>query len=134
MSIVACVMGGNLAGDRAARSLTGDQRARPYRAGISAFDVITGLHTTIAILAALNHRNATAKGPRLDTSLMASAMSGMVNQTSALLADGVVPFRMGNSRPEPFPLRTAPHRRRRPDRHGGQRRAVPQAVRRDRRP
>ena len=44
---------------------------------------------------------------------------------------GAVPY--GQLAPEPVPLRAAAHRRRRPDRHGRQRRAVPQAVRRDRR-
>src|SRR5215468_7722525 len=89
-------------------SLTGDPDGPPYRAGISAFDVIAGLHTTIAILAALNHRNATGEGQHLDASLMASAMSGMVNQTSAYAAGGVVPFRMGNSHPSLFPYEPLP--------------------------
>jgi len=89
-------------------SLTGDPSGPPYRAGISAFDVIAGLHTTIAILAALNHRNATGEGQHLDASLMASAMSGMVNQTSAYVAGGVVPFRMGNSHPSLFPYEPLP--------------------------
>src|SRR5260370_8564585 len=40
-------------------SLTGDPAGPPYRAGISVFDVITGLHTAIAILAPLHHRTAT---------------------------------------------------------------------------
>src|ERR1700730_5448064 len=89
-------------------SLTGDPAGPPYRAGISAVDVIAGLHTTIAILAALNHRNATGQGQHLDASLMASAMSGMVNQTSAYAAGGVVPFRMGNSHPSLFPYEPLP--------------------------
>jgi crotonobetainyl-CoA:carnitine CoA-transferase CaiB-like acyl-CoA transferase len=89
-------------------SLTGDRDGPPYRAGISAFDVIAGLHTTIAILAALNHRNATGEGQHLDASLMASAMSGMVNQTSAYVAGGTVPFRMGNSHPSLFPYEPLP--------------------------
>src|SRR5580693_2932931 len=59
-------------------SLTGSPDGPPYRAGISLFDVMAGLHTSIAILAALNHRNATGEGQHLDASLMASAMSGMV--------------------------------------------------------
>jgi crotonobetainyl-CoA:carnitine CoA-transferase CaiB-like acyl-CoA transferase len=70
--------------------------------------VIAGLHTTIAILAALNHRNATGEGQHLEASLMASAMSGMVNQTSAYAAGGVVPFRMGNSHPSLFPYEPLP--------------------------
>jgi len=89
-------------------SLTGDPEGPPYRAGISAFDVMAGLHTAIAILAALNHRNATGEGQHLDASLMASAMSGMVNQTSAYAAGGVVPFRMGNSHPSLFPYEPLP--------------------------
>ena len=89
-------------------SLTGDPDGPPYRAGISVFDVIAGLHTTIAILAALNHRNATGEGQHLDASLMASAMSGMVNQTSAFAAGGVVPYRMGNSHPSLFPYEPLP--------------------------
>jgi len=89
-------------------SLTGDPAGPPYRAGISLFDVIAGLHTTIAILAALNHRNATGEGQHLDASLMASAMSGMVNQASAYAAGGTVPFRMGNSHPSLFPYEPLP--------------------------
>ena len=89
-------------------SLTGDPDGPPYRAGISLFDVIAGLHTTIGILAALNHRNATGEGQHLDASLMASAMSGMVNQTSAFVAGGMVPYRMGNSHPSLFPYEPLP--------------------------
>src|SRR5450631_1148848 len=37
-------------------SLTGDPAGEPYRAGVAVFDVIAGLHATIGILAALNHR------------------------------------------------------------------------------
>jgi crotonobetainyl-CoA:carnitine CoA-transferase CaiB-like acyl-CoA transferase len=89
-------------------SLTGSADGPPYRAGISVFDVMAGLHTTIAILAALNHRTATGQGQHLEASLMASALSGMVNQTSAYAAAGVVPFRMGNSHPSLFPYEPLP--------------------------
>jgi crotonobetainyl-CoA:carnitine CoA-transferase CaiB-like acyl-CoA transferase len=89
-------------------SLTGDPDGPPYRAGISAFDVIAGLHTTIGILAALYHRAATGQGQHVEASLMASAMSGMVNQTNAYAAGGVVPYRMGNSHPSLFPYEPLP--------------------------
>ncbi len=89
-------------------SLTGDPEGPPYRAGISLFDVMAGLHTTIAVLAALNHRNATGEGQHVEASLMASALSGMVNQTSAYVTAGVVPFRMGNSHPSLFPYEPLP--------------------------
>jgi crotonobetainyl-CoA:carnitine CoA-transferase CaiB-like acyl-CoA transferase len=89
-------------------SLTGAPDGPPMRAGISVFDVIAGLHTTIAVLAALNHRTATGEGQHLDVSLMASAMSGMVNQTSAYVTSGVVPYRMGNAHPSLYPYEPLP--------------------------
>jgi crotonobetainyl-CoA:carnitine CoA-transferase CaiB-like acyl-CoA transferase len=84
-------------------SLTGDPAGPPYRSGISVFDVIAGLHTTVGILAALNHRAATGEGQHVEATLMSSALSGMVNQTSAYVAGGTVPFRMGNSHPSVYP-------------------------------
>jgi crotonobetainyl-CoA:carnitine CoA-transferase CaiB-like acyl-CoA transferase len=89
-------------------SLTGDPDGPPYRAGISAFDVIAGLHTAIGILAALHHRTRTGQGQLVQASLLSSALSGMVNQTSAYAAGGVVPFRMGNSHPSLFPYEPLP--------------------------
>ena len=89
-------------------SLTGDAAGPPYRAGISAFDVIAGLHTAIAVLAALHHRTATGEGQQVEVNLMSSALSAMVNQTSAYVAGGVVPFRMGNSHPSVYPYEPLP--------------------------
>ena len=89
-------------------SLTGDPDGPPYRAGISVFDVMTGLHTAIGILAALNYRTRTGRGQHVEASLMASALSGMVNQTSAQVAAGVTPSRMGNSHPSLFPYEPLP--------------------------
>jgi crotonobetainyl-CoA:carnitine CoA-transferase CaiB-like acyl-CoA transferase len=89
-------------------SVTGDPDGEPYRAGVAVFDVICGLHTTIGILAALNHRQQTGRGQHVETSLLASAMSGLVNQTGAYVAGGVVPFRMGNSHPSLFPYEPLP--------------------------
>ena len=89
-------------------SVTGDPGGEPYRAGVAVFDVISGLHATIGILAALNHRHETGQGQHVEISLLASAMSGLVNQTSAYVAGGVVPFRMGNSHPSLFPYEPLP--------------------------
>src|SRR6476646_4708206 len=89
-------------------SLTGDTDGEPYRAGVALFDVMAGLHATIGVLSALNHRHATGEGQHVEVSLLASAMSGLVNQTSAFVAGGVVPFRMGNSHPSLFPYEPLP--------------------------
>ena len=89
-------------------SLTGEPDGSPYRAGISVFDVMAGLHGTIGVLAALNHRNATGEGQHIEVNLLSSAMSGLVNQTAAYTAAGVVPFRMGNAHPSLFPYEALP--------------------------
>jgi crotonobetainyl-CoA:carnitine CoA-transferase CaiB-like acyl-CoA transferase len=89
-------------------SLTGDPDGPAYRAGISVFDVMAGLHSAIGILAALRHRDHTGEGQSIETSLMASAMSGLVNQTSAYVAGGVIPTRMGNAHPSLFPYEALP--------------------------
>src|SRR5579859_4669599 len=89
-------------------SLTGDADGPAYRSGISVFDVMAGLHATIGILAALNHRNSSGEGQHVEVSLFATALSGMVNQTSAYVAGGVVPTRMGNAHPSLFPYEALP--------------------------
>lgn len=89
-------------------SLTGDPDGPAYRSGISVFDVMAGLHATIGILAALNHRNHTGEGQQVEVSLFASALSGMVNQMSAYVAGGVIPARMGNAHPSLFPYEPLP--------------------------
>jgi crotonobetainyl-CoA:carnitine CoA-transferase CaiB-like acyl-CoA transferase len=89
-------------------SVTGDADGEPFRAGVAVFDVISGLHATIGILAALNLRHETGTGQHIEISLLASAMSGLVNQTGAFVAGGVVPFRMGNSHPSLFPYEPLP--------------------------
>ena len=89
-------------------SLTGDPDGPAYRSGISVFDVMAGLHATIGILAALNHRNHTGEGQHVEVSLLATALSGMVNQTTAYVAGGVIPTRMGNAHPSLFPYESLP--------------------------
>ena len=89
-------------------SLTGPADGEPYRAGISVFDVMAGLHATIGLLAALHRRDETGRGQHVEVNLLSSALSGMVNQTSAYVAAGVVPYRMGNSHPSLFPYEPLP--------------------------
>jgi len=84
-------------------SLTGGPDGPPYRSGISVFDVMTGLHSAIGILAALHHRDVTGEGQRIETNLLSTALSTMVNQVSAYVAGGVVPQRMGNAHLSLFP-------------------------------
>jgi crotonobetainyl-CoA:carnitine CoA-transferase CaiB-like acyl-CoA transferase len=89
-------------------SLTGDPDGEPFRAGISVFDVMAGLHATIGVLSALNARHESGRGQHVEVNLMSSALSGLVNQSSAYVAGGVVPLRMGNSHPSLFPYEPLP--------------------------
>jgi crotonobetainyl-CoA:carnitine CoA-transferase CaiB-like acyl-CoA transferase len=89
-------------------SLTGDTDGPAYRSGISVFDVMAGLHATIGILAALNYRNHSGEGQHVELNLLSSALSGLVNHTSAYVAGGVVPMRMGNAHPSLFPYEPLP--------------------------
>src|SRR4051812_36121015 len=84
-------------------SLTGSPDGEPYRAGISVFDVMAGLHATIGVLSALHKRQQTGRGQHVEVNLLSSALSGLVNQSSAYVASGTVPTRMGNSHPSLFP-------------------------------
>ncbi|MBB2744245.1 UNVERIFIED_ORG: crotonobetainyl-CoA:carnitine CoA-transferase CaiB-like acyl-CoA transferase [Microbispora rosea subsp. rosea] len=89
-------------------SLTGDPGGPPYRAGISVFDVMAGNHAAIGILAALRHRDATGQGQHVEVNLLSSALTGLVNHSSAYVAGGVVPYRMGNAHPSVFPYEPLP--------------------------
>jgi crotonobetainyl-CoA:carnitine CoA-transferase CaiB-like acyl-CoA transferase len=89
-------------------SITGSPDGPPYRSGISLFDVMTGLHSAIGILAALHHRDETGEGQHVETALLSSALSAMVNQTSAYIAGGVTPRRMGNAHLSLFPYEPLP--------------------------
>jgi crotonobetainyl-CoA:carnitine CoA-transferase CaiB-like acyl-CoA transferase len=89
-------------------SLTGAPDGPPYRAGVAVFDVMTGLHCAIGILAALNHRNRTGQGQHIETNLLSTALSTLVNQTSAYVAGDVVPHRMGNAHLSLFPYEPLP--------------------------
>jgi crotonobetainyl-CoA:carnitine CoA-transferase CaiB-like acyl-CoA transferase len=91
-------------------SLTGEPDGPAYRAGVAAFDVMTGLHGLIGVLAALRQRDESGEGQHVEVSLLASALSGLVNQSGAYAAAGVVPHRMGNAHPSVYPYQTMPTR------------------------
>ncbi|MER5674241.1 CaiB/BaiF CoA transferase family protein [Pseudonocardia alni] len=89
-------------------SLTGDPDGPPYRAGISVFDVMAGNHAAIGVLAALRHRDRSGAGQHVEVNLLSSALTGLVNHSSAWVAGGTVPYRMGNAHPSVFPYEPMP--------------------------
>jgi len=88
--------------------LTGAPDGPPYRAGFAVFDVVTGLHSAVGILAALHHRQMSGEGQHIETNLLSAALSTMVNQTEAYVGGGVVPHRMGNAHLSLFPYEPLP--------------------------
>lgn len=82
-------------------SITGTDQ--PTKAGVALVDVLTGLHATVGILAALRHRDHTGEGQHLEVSLLGSLQSSLVNQISSVLGAGVVPTYLGNAHPSISP-------------------------------
>ena len=87
--ILAQAMGGMMA-------ITGVPGGPPTRVGSAIGDVLGGLHLAIGILAAVNARNITGEGQRVDISLMDSVIAATENTGIKYLESGKVPPRMGN--------------------------------------
>jgi crotonobetainyl-CoA:carnitine CoA-transferase CaiB-like acyl-CoA transferase len=102
-------------------SVTG--AAEPTKVGVALVDVLTGLHATICILAALRHKDATGAGQHVQVDLLHCQLSSLVNQASALSPAGSCPHGWATGTRES--RRTPLSDRRRPaGAGGGQRPAV----------
>jgi crotonobetainyl-CoA:carnitine CoA-transferase CaiB-like acyl-CoA transferase len=89
-------------------SVTGPGAGEPTKVGVALVDVVTGLHATIGVLAALRHRERTGEGQRVEVNLLSSLLSALVNQSSGYVAAGVVPGILGNRHPSIAPYETVP--------------------------
>jgi crotonobetainyl-CoA:carnitine CoA-transferase CaiB-like acyl-CoA transferase len=87
-------------------SITGERDGRPTKTGVAIVDVLTGLHASIGILAALFERRRTGVGQRIEVNLFSSALASLVNQASSYLTNGTVPTRIGNQHPSIVPYET----------------------------
>ena len=81
-------------------SVTGERDglpgAGPQKVGVAVADLFTGMYATVAILAALRHRDATGEGQVIDMALLDAQVAMLANLGSQYLVGGVVPQRMGN--------------------------------------
>jgi crotonobetainyl-CoA:carnitine CoA-transferase CaiB-like acyl-CoA transferase len=89
-------------------SITGSRPDEPVKVGVALVDVITGLHATVGILAALQHRAHSGVGQRVEVNLLSSLLSALVNQGSGFVAAGYVPGIMGNRHPSIAPYESYP--------------------------
>jgi len=69
----------------------------PQKAGIAITDLMTGMYATVAILAALAHRDRTGAGQWLDLCLFDSAVAMMAVMNMNYLVTGTPPDRAGNA-------------------------------------
>ena len=82
-------------------SITGERDDRPgggpQKVGIAVTDVLTGMYSTVAILAALNHRHESGRGQYIDMALLDCIVAFGGNQIGNHMVSGKVPGRMGNA-------------------------------------
>ncbi|MBY6048385.1 CaiB/BaiF CoA transferase family protein [Vannielia litorea] len=76
--------------------ITGDPEGEPTRFGVAVTDIVTGLYSTIGILAAVEQRHRTGRGQHIDMSLLDCAVAMLANQGMNYLATGVPPQRTGS--------------------------------------
>jgi crotonobetainyl-CoA:carnitine CoA-transferase CaiB-like acyl-CoA transferase len=93
-------------------SLTGradeEAGAGPVKVGVALTDILTGLYSTAAILAALASRDQTGNGQHIDMALLDVQVACLANQAMNYLTTGVAPRRLGNAHPNIVPYQDFP--------------------------
>ena len=87
-------------------SITGAAGGEPTKAGVALVDVLTGLHATIGILAALRERDHSGAGQLVEVNLLSGLLGSLVNQGAAYVNGAGVPAAMGNRHPSIAPYET----------------------------
>lgn len=80
----------------------------PMKVGVALTDVMTGLYSTVAVLAALAHRERSGRGQHIDLALLDVQIASLANQAANYLVGGDVPRRMGNAHPNIVPYQDFP--------------------------
>jgi crotonobetainyl-CoA:carnitine CoA-transferase CaiB-like acyl-CoA transferase len=84
-------------------SITGHADGEPTKVGVAVTDIVTGIFTSTAILAALQNRHVTGLGQYIDMSLLDSQVGWLANVGLQYLTSGNVPQRLGNEHPSIVP-------------------------------
>ena len=75
----------------------------PQKVGVAVTDLMTGMYATIAILAALTHREHSGAGQYIDMALLDVSVAMLANMNMNYLTSGQVPKRWGNAHPNVVP-------------------------------
>jgi crotonobetainyl-CoA:carnitine CoA-transferase CaiB-like acyl-CoA transferase len=86
----------------------GEDGAGPIKVGVALTDILTGLYSTSAILAALAHRDQGGPGQHIDMALLDVQVACLANQAMNYLTTGVSPRRLGNAHPNIVPYQDFP--------------------------
>lgn len=86
----------------------GEDGAGPVKVGVALTDILTGLYSTSAILAALAHRDQGGPGQHIDMALLDVQVACLANQAMNYLTTGVSPRRLGNAHPNIVPYQDFP--------------------------
>jgi formyl-CoA transferase len=82
-------------------SITGERDSLPgggpQKAGVAIADLMTGMYATVAVLAALAHRDRTGEGQAIDMALLDVQVAMLANVASNYLNSGMAPQRWGNA-------------------------------------
>jgi crotonobetainyl-CoA:carnitine CoA-transferase CaiB-like acyl-CoA transferase len=89
-------------------SVTGEPDRQPMKVGVGIADVMCGMYATVAILAALHHREKTGEGQYIDLSLLDSQVAWLVNVGLNYLTSRQVPQRVANEHPNIVPYNVLP--------------------------
>lgn len=78
-------------------SVTGSKGGEPTRSGNAMGDILGGMNLVIGVLAAVNYRNLTGKGQRIDISLVDSVVASLENAYIRYFKSHEIPKRNGNA-------------------------------------
>ncbi|HXP77552.1 MAG TPA: CaiB/BaiF CoA-transferase family protein [Stellaceae bacterium] len=78
-------------------SLTGEPAGEPMKVAVAIADLMTGMYSSVAILAALRHRDATGEGQHIDMALLDTQVAWLANLGQGYLTSGELPARLGNA-------------------------------------
>ena len=80
-------------------SVTGEPDSEPMKVGVAIADLMAGMYATVAILAALRHRDTTGDGQQIDLSLLDAQVAWLSNAGQYFLTSGEPTPRLGNAHP-----------------------------------
>jgi len=78
----------------------------PQKAGVALTDLMTGMYATVAVLAALTHRDRSGEGQHIDMALLDTQVAMLANVGSNYLTSGKPPKRWGNAHANIVPYQT----------------------------